>query len=244
MAEKGESSNERSEEKGQEEVSDDGSTWRETVMDSNAAGPSASVPETRARFRSSSSLIDHRREPDDPESEWEGQADELVSEDVINDVCQMYCNVILSETSRINAMSQPPNSPGAFRELARLRFPSSFQDAFKARFGAVANGQPLASRDHRLLSADAEVPDYLKNILDEYGLSGIFANKEQSNAVHVDDQSVYEGNGRSGHGYGDRGSSRLGHSSNVRHPSAPSHADDGTDTHSSGSEAKEMEEVE
>lgn len=251
MDEKGKSSTERSEEKGQEEVSAAGSSLRQTAMDSNAPGPSTSVPENRSRFGSSLSLVDHRREPlyrpaltdgasrelADPECDIESQADELVSQDVINDVCRMYCNVIAREAHRVDMMAPPPGYFDAFRALTRLGFPRAFEHAFKATFGAVDNAHPLVLRDRRLENAaDAQVPDFLKNILDEYGLSGVFGNQRQPDVAHIHDQSVCEDNGRSGHGHGDRG--------NARQPFAPSRADNGPDSQSSGSEAKEEEEVE
>ncbi|XP_075559486.1 uncharacterized protein LOC142590996 [Dermacentor variabilis] len=266
---KGKSSNERSEEEGHEESSgDDGSTRRNsTAAESDAGGPSASVSETAgSSFGSPPSPVDPRQvepphcrpalddgvpvgEPADPEVEWEGQqqqAAELVSEDVVDDVCRMYCNVIARETYRINSMCQPPNFVGAFRALTRLGFPGSFQDAFKARYagGAVAGGggRPPALRGGRLLSADAQVPDYLKNIIDAYGLSGVFADKGQPDVVRVDDQFVCESDGRSEVGY--RGRPRLGRLANARRPFAQSRADDSTDSQPSGSDAEEKEEVE
>ncbi|XP_050032975.3 uncharacterized protein [Dermacentor andersoni] len=187
MDEKKKGSNERSEEEGHEEISgDDGSTRRKsTAAESNAGGPSASVSETAgSRFGSPPSPVEHRRvepphrrpplvdgvpvgEPADPEVE---------------------------ETYRINSMSQLPNFVRAFRALTRLVFPSSFQDAYKARYagGTVAGGgsRRPALRDGRLLSADAQVPDYPKNIIDAYGLSGVFTDKDQPDVVHVDDQFV------------------------------------------------------
>lgn len=258
MDEKGKSSNERSEEKEQEEVSENGSTRREpAVEDSNAAGPSASVPEIRARFDSSLSLVDHHREPlhcpartdgisgepADSDSEGESQDGELVSQNVIDDVCRMYLSLIVRETYRINSMSQAPRSASAFAALKRLGFPSSFERAFKARYGAVADGRPSTLRDDRLTGAAAQVPDYIKNILDEYGLSGILDN-EKPDVGHVDDHFVGESSGRSGLGCGDPERSRLRHRGNVRRPSAPSDAENNTDTQESDSEAKEKGEVE